>query len=64
VQQRLSLIETIPEINRINRNPLLLVFNTYSELSKKRKDRINNIIDNLSNVNFEYKFIGNKILWE
>lgn len=61
VKKRLSIIDKIPEINILNPKPLLLIFNTYSELSKGRNDRINNIIDNLSNANFEYKFIGNKI---
>ena len=61
VKKRLSIIDTIPEINILNPKPLLLIFNTYSELSKGKNDRINHIIDNLSNANFEYKFIGNKI---
>ncbi|MFA6705047.1 MAG: hypothetical protein WCS10_02550 [Bacteroidales bacterium] len=60
VKKRLSIIDTIPEINILNPKPLLLIFNTYSELSKGKNDRINHIIDNLSNANFEYKFIGNK----
>lgn len=61
VKKRLGIINRIPEINSINPKPLLLIFNSYSELSKGKKDRINNIISNLANVNFEYKFIGNKI---
>ena len=61
VKKRLGIINSIPEIYRINPKPLLLIFNSYSELSKGKKDRINNIISNLENVNFDYTFIGNKI---
>ena len=61
VKKRLSIIDTIPEIISLNQKPLLLIFNTYSELSKGKNDRINNIIDSFAEVNFEYKFIGNKI---
>lgn len=60
VKKRLSIINEIPQINILNLKPLLLIFNTYTELIKGKKARINNIIDNLSNVSFEYKFIGNE----
>lgn len=61
VKKRLGIINRIPEINSVNPKPLLLIFNSYSELSKGKKDRINNIISSFANVNFDYKFIGNKI---
>lgn len=61
VKKRLSITDKIPEINILNPKPLLLIFNTYTELSKGKKDRINNIISSFANVDFDYKFIGNKI---
>ena len=58
VKKRLGIIDKIPDIDKLNLKPLLLIFNNYDEeISIGKKKRIKEIIENISNQNFDYKFI-------
>ncbi|HBN05617.1 MAG TPA: hypothetical protein DD434_07485 [Bacteroidales bacterium] len=56
VKKRLSIINEIPQITSVNPEPLLLIYNSYTKLSKGKQDRINNIKSSFTGVTFKCQF--------
>ncbi|MFA7081418.1 MAG: hypothetical protein WC135_02285 [Bacteroidales bacterium] len=59
VKKRLGIIDDVKKIDKLNMKPLLLIFNNYDEeISIGKKKRIEEIIENISNKDIDYKFIS------